>query len=81
MPIQEEDEEEAYEEERANRSRSRDGREMDEESIEEVDQFSPIIRKPGETVEEIYEDGGGEGDAVGTNGPADKGKNVERVAV
>ncbi|KAI0818407.1 kinase-like protein [Xylaria sp. FL0064] len=36
-----------------------------EEEIEEVDQFSPIIRGPGETIEEIYEsitegEGGGE---------------------
>jgi hypothetical protein len=26
-----------------------------EEEIEEVDQFSPILRRPGETVEEIFE--------------------------
>jgi hypothetical protein len=77
LPIQEEDEEDAFEEERANRRASRQGREMDEESIEEVDQFSPIITKPGETVEEIYE-GAAEVDSLGIS-PGDKGKNVERV--
>lgn len=51
MPIQEEDEEEEEE----MRDQSFDHREGDEESIEEVDQFSPIIQAPGEMIEEIYE--------------------------
>ncbi|KAK9774836.1 putative Kinase-like domain-containing protein [Seiridium cardinale] len=57
MPIQEEDEEEY---EGAARGQSFD-QEVDEESVEEVDQFSPIIQAPGEMIEEIYEaeeDGG-----------------------
>lgn len=54
MPIQEEDEEE--EDEDAVRGQSFDERELDEEYIEEVDQFSPIIRVPGEKIEEIYEE-------------------------
>lgn len=53
MPIQEEDEEE---DESGVRGQSFDEREADEESIEEVDQFSPIIRVPGEKIEEIYEE-------------------------
>ncbi|CAJ2500831.1 Uu.00g036840.m01.CDS01 [Anthostomella pinea] len=41
-----------------------------EEDVEEVDQFSPIIRGPGEKIEEIYEgegedEGAGNGHAVG----------------
>lgn len=52
MPIQEEDEEE---EESAIRDQSFDNHELDAESIEEVDQFSPVIRAPGEMIEEIYE--------------------------
>ncbi|KAI0136196.1 MAP/microtubule affinity-regulating kinase [Xylariales sp. AK1849] len=73
ITIQEEDEEAAEEEERG-RSIDAGGRErdMDEESIEEVDQFSPIIRAPGETIEEIYEV---EEDTVGELG--DEEKKVE----
>ncbi|KAI1437597.1 kinase-like protein [Xylaria sp. CBS 124048] len=44
-----------------------------DEDIEEVDQFSPILRVPGETVEEIYEEGtcedeDGGGDKAVSNG-------------
>ncbi|KAF2995465.1 hypothetical protein E8E14_001948 [Neopestalotiopsis sp. 37M] len=52
MPIQEEDEEE---DEDGLGDQSFDHRGADEESIEEVDQFSPIIQAPGELIEEIYE--------------------------
>ncbi|KAH6657571.1 kinase-like domain-containing protein [Truncatella angustata] len=52
MPIQEEDEEE---EEHVPGGQTFEAREADEESIEEVDQFSPIIQAPGEMIEEIYE--------------------------
>lgn len=63
MAIQEEDEEADIETDLQSKG---DGehREMDEESVEEVDQFSPIISVPGETVEEIYEEDGVEGDGV-----------------
>ncbi|KAH8675261.1 kinase-like domain-containing protein [Xylariales sp. PMI_506] len=59
MPIQEEDEEEeAGDDDVPRMSRSMDqGRDIDEESIEEVDQFSPIIQIPGEKIEEIFEGG------------------------
>jgi hypothetical protein len=30
---------------------------MDDDGVEEVDVFSPIVKGPGEIVEEIYEDG------------------------
>jgi serine/threonine protein kinase len=56
ITIQEEDEE-AAEEANEYRGLSMDGRDADMESIEEVDQFSPIVRAPGETIEEIYEGG------------------------
>jgi len=60
MAIQEEDEEAEIE---ADLQSKGDGehRETDEESVEEVEQFSPIIRVPGEQVEEIYEEDGGDG--------------------
>ncbi|KAJ1327745.1 5'-AMP-activated protein kinase catalytic alpha subunit [Microdochium nivale] len=41
----------------------------EEEDIEEVDQFSPIIRAPGEIIEEIYE-GGEEDEAAMSTHPA-----------
>jgi hypothetical protein len=59
MPIQEEDEEDA---EGASRTQSFEGHDPDEESVEEVEQFSPIIQAPGEMIEEIYE---GEEEAPG----------------
>jgi hypothetical protein len=73
ITIQEEDEE-ASEEERAGLGSGADGREADEESIEEVDQFSPVIGAPGETIEEIYE-GDGEGVGLGMTAP-DEGKHI-----
>ncbi|KAI1848983.1 hypothetical protein JX265_013726 [Neoarthrinium moseri] len=77
ITIQEEDEE-AVEEEEADRGQSLDlrQRDLDEESIEEVDQFSPIIRQPGEKIEEIYE-GEGEGGGVGMHEPELAGKKEE----
>lgn len=56
ITIQEEDEE-AAELADGYRGLSMDGRDAEVESIEEVDQFSPIIRAPGEKIEEIYEGG------------------------
>ncbi|KAK8027686.1 hypothetical protein PG991_004742, partial [Apiospora marii] len=61
MAIQEEDEEA---EDELQSKEDGEQREMDEESIEEVDQFSPIIRVPGEQVEEIYEEDGAGGDSA-----------------
>ncbi|KAK7970173.1 CAMK/CAMKL protein kinase [Apiospora saccharicola] len=63
MAIQEEDEEAETEAELQSRGYG-EQREMDEESIEEVEQFSPIIRVPGESVEEIYEEDGAEADSA-----------------
>ncbi|KAK8050090.1 hypothetical protein PG994_011820 [Apiospora phragmitis] len=65
MAIQEEDEEADV---GADLQSKGDGehREMDEESIEEVEQFSPIISVPGERVEEIYEEDGGAADYFST---------------
>jgi len=47
MPIEEEDEDE---DEDGLRGNAVDG------EVEEVESFSPVIRRPGEMVEEIYED-------------------------
>lgn len=59
ITIQEEDEDEEENEDEAGIGRGSGfgvRADIDEESIEEVDQFSPVIQAPGETVEEIYEE-------------------------
>lgn len=55
ITIQEEDEE-AEEEEYKSQGDALERADIDEESIEEVENFSPIVRVPGERVEEIYEE-------------------------
>lgn len=55
ITIQEEDEE-AEEEVYKSQADALERGDIDEESIEEVDNFSPIVRVPGEKVEEIYEE-------------------------
>ncbi|KAI0410890.1 kinase-like protein [Xylaria grammica] len=50
-----------------------------EEEVEEVDQFSPVLRRPGEKVEEIYETiAEGEGESRDGRGE-DEGKEVVRL--
>ncbi|KAK7940748.1 MAP/microtubule affinity-regulating kinase [Apiospora aurea] len=80
MAIQEEDEEADVE---ADLQSKGDGehREMDEESIEEVEQFSPIISIPGESVEEIYEeDGAGDGAVDYFSTPASEPQKLRETA-
>lgn len=59
ITIQEEDEDENNENEVAILE------DDDADDVEEVDQFSPIIRIPGEKVEEFYEGGEGEKSSAG----------------
>ncbi|KAK8088535.1 hypothetical protein PG997_003496 [Apiospora hydei] len=80
MAIQEEDEEADVE---ADLQSKGDGehREMDEESIEEVEQFSPIISIPGESVEEIYEeDEAGDGAVDYFSTPASEPQKLRETA-
>ena len=52
----------------------------DEEDIEEVEQFSPVIRAPGEKVEEIYEmEGESEGAGEGREALLRNGEVVSNV--
>ncbi|KAI1401819.1 kinase-like protein [Hypoxylon fuscum] len=72
ITIQEEDEEEGEEEEEEEEAV---GDLEAEEDVEEVEHFSPVTRRPGEKVEEIYEGGGGEGEGnVAAGAPSGAGR-------
>ncbi|KAI1248917.1 hypothetical protein MGN70_010120 [Eutypa lata] len=71
ITIQEEDEDENNENEVAILE------DDDADDVEEVDQFSPIIRIPGEKVEEFYE--GGEGEKSGAGGVGGGGSEMTTV--
>lgn len=70
ITIQEEDEDAEEEEEFKSQGDVLERGDVDEESIEEVDNFSPIVRVPGEKVEEIYEEDEDSQETAAVSNPA-----------